>query len=659
MLEYTVFAATNWTDQRMSTYSKILLILNSYQFICPKLLNMFIPNKFKFIFSFLVLFLLVSCKKNEPPTCGIIEPADGLVVSKGDVISVSVETDDPDGIVTEVRLFVNGIGVTGLAFPYTYDLNTNDYKPGQYTIKVTAWDNEGLEASDEVEVTISVAQSQVTTTAANSITYNSAVVGGSVIDEGGGTLTESGIYWDTVSSSEMTGIKIPMAQDVKEFSDTIHELPCGSRIYFRAYAINDAGTALGQELNFLTNTIPTVQTGSHVDSITHESAIVHGEVTDDGGEAIIEGGFYLSSEPDPELTGTRMIKDYYGNDFHYKLTGLTPATSYYVKAFAVNAAGESLGEEISFTTNGAPTVITSSVISLKFKLAEVGGDVTDDGGELITEKGIYWGGSSNPEMSGTKLQAGDGLGTFTASLTGLNPGTIYYYKAYAMNDAGESLGDELSFEATRIDTGSFIDTRDNEQYGLAYIGEQVWMTENLRATVFNDGNEIPHLPDSLSWFHNTGPAYCWYENDYNNNGEWGALYTWYAVNTDKLCPSGWHMPSDQDWKQLEIFLGMDEAVADLTNFRGDQEGGMMKTTEYWIGSNTGATNETMMAIIPVGSRTFDSWFGGKGWETFFWTSDELTATKSYIREFTYNRASISRTSENKNSGYNVRCVKDE
>ncbi len=614
-------------------------------------------NAFKFFVLFLAISLFVSCQKNQPPTCEIVKPDNGSEFSRGDVISVSVDTDDPDGIVAEVRLYVNGSGLTGLSFPYNYDLITDEYAPGQYTLKVTAWDNEGLEASDEVVVTISVAQSQVTTTAADSITYNSAAVGGSVSNDGGNAITEAGIYWDTVTNPETAGTRVPMAEDLGDFFETIYDLPHGTRIYFRAYAINSAGLALGQELEFQTHTVPTVQTGSIVDSITHESAVVRGEVTDDGGEEIIENGFYWGSEPSPEITGTRTVSAHKYDDFFAKLMGLSPATTYYVKAFSVNAAGESVGNEISFTTKGGPVVVTGSVVSVKYKSAVVGGEVTDNGGITITETGFYWGDSPDPESSGSKLQVGEGIGAFTGSFTDLVPGTTYYYRAYALNVAGESLGEELIFELAEIESGTFFDARDNVEYGMVTIGEQVWMAENLRATKYNDASEIPHLPDSLSWTYNDGPGYCWYEND-TMYRSWGALYTWEAVNTGLLCPSGWHVSSDQEWKQLEIYLGMNETEADQTGFRGTAEGGMMKATGLWESPNTGATNETLMTIMPTGSRSPHAGFESMGWEAHIWTSDQESELKAFARYWRYNHSEIYRSSEYKGSGFNVRCVKD-
>ncbi len=161
------------------------------------------PNTYKAIALSLAISLFISCQKNQPPTCQILSPDNGSEFSRGgEVIPIAVDTNDPDGIVAEVRLYVNGSELTGLSFPYNYDLITDEYTPGQYTLKVTAWDNEGMEASDEVVVTISVAQSQVTTTAADSITYNSAAVGGSVSNDGGVTVTETGFYWGDAPGPE-------------------------------------------------------------------------------------------------------------------------------------------------------------------------------------------------------------------------------------------------------------------------------------------------------------------------------------------------------------------------------------------------------------------------------------------------------------------------
>lgn len=96
--------------------------------------------------------LLITCEKNQPPTCQFIKPADGSSITKGELVAVSITADDAEGVVSEVRLFLNEGGLASLEFPYKFDLNTEEYRSGSYILKVTARDDEGLESIDEVEI---------------------------------------------------------------------------------------------------------------------------------------------------------------------------------------------------------------------------------------------------------------------------------------------------------------------------------------------------------------------------------------------------------------------------------------------------------------------------------------------------------------------------
>ena len=104
-----------------------------------------------------------------------------------------------------------------------------------------------------------------------------------------------------------------------------------------------------------------------------------------------------------------------------------------------------------------------------------------------------------------------------------------------------------------VETGTVIDFS-GKSYGTVKLGSQWWMAENLATTTYSDGEDISLLSNETAWIELSGPGCCWYSNDESSNKDsYGALYNWYAINTDKLCPSGWHVPSDVEWNELIDF----------------------------------------------------------------------------------------------------------
>ena len=303
-----------------------------------------------------------------------------------------------------------------------------------------------------------------------------------------------------------------------------------------------------------------------------------------------------------------------------------------------------------------PIVTTSTVKEISYTSATSGGNVTDDGGS-ITTRGVCWGTTSSPTISDSKTEDGTGVGEFTSTLTGLSGNTTYYVRAYATNSAGTSYGDELSF-----DTYAAMDA-DGNLYNSVTIGMQIWLNENLKTTKYNDNTSIPYVPDNTTWNNSLSPGYCWYNNDEASSKDtYGALYNWYAVNTEKLCPLGWHVPSHTEWKTLEVYLGMTQQQADFSGgFRGTDEGGKLKETgtTHWLSPNTGATNETGFNAVPGGYRKYSGsylWVGELG---YWWSATEHAYLDAYYRGLFYNYSSIYAGYTNvKVSGQSVRCLKD-
>jgi uncharacterized protein (TIGR02145 family) len=205
---------------------------------------------------------------------------------------------------------------------------------------------------------------------------------------------------------------------------------------------------------------------------------------------------------------------------------------------------------------------------------------------------------------------------------------------------------------------------DSNYYPVVIIGTQTWMAENLKTTKYNDNTKIPAVTINTTWANTTTPAYCWY----NNNGAayknlYGALYNWYTVDNGNICPVGWHVPGDDEWKTLEMYLGMSQSDADAQNWRGADEGigGKLKErgTEHWVRPNTGATNESGFSSLPGGFRHFND---GSYWDlrkyAAFWSSTEYSTNSAWYRTQYFIRSDIERYYDNKKFGGSVRCVKD-
>jgi uncharacterized protein (TIGR02145 family) len=202
---------------------------------------------------------------------------------------------------------------------------------------------------------------------------------------------------------------------------------------------------------------------------------------------------------------------------------------------------------------------------------------------------------------------------------------------------------------------------DGNEYQIVTIGTQVWMAENLKVTHYRNGDTIPNVIDNSAWYSlNTG-AYCEYENNIGNATTYGRLYNWYAANdTRNIAPAGWHVPSDDEWKQMEMFLGMSQAQADSISFRGNNEGGKLKETgtAHWRNTNVGATNESGFTALPGGYRSSGGDFHMLNDYALFWTKTIYSTYFAWSRGLYYSYATVIRGNSNNQYGFSVRCVKD-
>jgi uncharacterized protein (TIGR02145 family) len=190
---------------------------------------------------------------------------------------------------------------------------------------------------------------------------------------------------------------------------------------------------------------------------------------------------------------------------------------------------------------------------------------------------------------------------------------------------------------------------DGNGYYTVTIGTQVWMAENLKTTKYRDGTAIPNVTDGTTWGGLTTGAYCWYDNDIANKDEYGALYNWYTVNTGKLCPTGWNVPTKSGWTILTDYLG----GAYITAGRDMKETGHT----HWSCLSPIATNSSGFTGLPGGYRS-DDYFDTIGNAGDWWSSTEYNTTEAWILDMDCDVSYVSIASFNKSYGFSVRCIKD-
>ncbi len=193
----------------------------------------------------------------------------------------------------------------------------------------------------------------ITTGAISNITGNSAQSGGDITDNGGAAVTARGVCWDTTANPTITNSHTNDGNGTGSFTSVLSGLSCGTTYYVRAYATNSAGTAYGSQVSFPTSqctaTLPAVTTTS-VSDITETSARGGGMVTDDGGATITARGVCWSILQNPTTSASRTTDGSGTGDFSSSVSGLSPYTTYYIRAYATNSAGTGYGKELSFKT---------------------------------------------------------------------------------------------------------------------------------------------------------------------------------------------------------------------------------------------------------------------------------------------------------------------
>ncbi len=194
---------------------------------------------------------------------------------------------------------------------------------------------------------------------------------------------------------------------------------------------------------------------------------------------------------------------------------------------------------------------------------------------------------------------------------------------------------------------------DGNVYEVVQIGDQIWMAENLKTTKYNDGTSIPLVTDNTQWSQLSTPAYAFYNNDAANKEIYGALYNWHAVDTGKLCPTGWRVPNVDEWRQLIDYLGGSAVAGAGMKATGTIEAG----TGLWAAPNEGAKNESGFAGIPGGLRWDDTGnFTAINIRGYHWSCSETVVTEAWRCTLWSDREFAQSTVSPKEAGISVRCI---
>ncbi|MBV5313664.1 MAG: fibrobacter succinogenes major paralogous domain-containing protein [Prolixibacteraceae bacterium] len=191
---------------------------------------------------------------------------------------------------------------------------------------------------------------------------------------------------------------------------------------------------------------------------------------------------------------------------------------------------------------------------------------------------------------------------------------------------------------------------DGNIYRTVIIGNQTWMAENLKTTRYNDGTPIANVTDNAAWAALRTGAYCWYNKDATTlNETYGALYNWYAVSTNKIAPTGWHVATDTKWITLIDYLGGNIVAGGKLNEVG---------TIHWIAPNTGATNDVGFTALPASIRFDYGIFSGIGEFAYWWSSTERDIISAFSKALGYYGIGAGRPFSDNESGLSVRCIKN-
>ena len=512
------------------------------------------------------------------------------------------------------------------------------------------------------------------------------------------SIVEKGFCWTTSDSHydqspSISDNYISLGAGEGSVTYTMTGLTPNVYYHFRPYAITTAGVTFYGSTFFKKIILytPQVSTAS-VSDITDISAVCGGNVTGTGTnqfDAVVTArGVCWSTSPNPTIADSHTVDGSGIGVFTSTMTGLSPNTQYYVRAYATNGVGTEYGNGVTFTTASPvslPTVTTSPVSTITYHAASCGGNVISDGGLPVTSRGVCWSTSHNPTIAENHTTDGTGTGNFISNITGLSASTTYYVRAYAINSVGVAYGEEVIFTTATISQNHScpgaptVTDYDGNVYNTVQIGNQCWMKENLRTTHYANGGSIALGSDT-----STTTAYRYYPNNHSDNVvAYGYLYNWKAVMRNSsscnnnpsgvqgICPNGWHVPSYSEWEELSNYVRSQNCY--LCNSNALYVAKSLASIMGWntntnicaVGNIPSDNDATGFSALSAGGYCYNNNYFNFGQQAAFWSATSSTDFNpnaldiAHVRYLAYHSAEVRRQYYYKYYSFSVRCLRDE
>ena len=514
-----------------------------------------------------------------------------------------------------------------------------------------------------------------TVLAATNVLLNSATLNGSVNANGFSTIVslEYGLttnYGDggmTAEGSPVTG-----NIDKNVFAD-IYGLSANTEYHFRLKTSNAVGVSYSDDMSFTTSGSAPIVSTTASSGTTTTGTTLNGTINANGLSSTVTFEYGLTTAYGSNANASP-VSGNSNTNVAINLSGLTIGTTFHYRVNATNSLGTTHGSDMTFTTLGAvPTAITTAITGITKTNGTINGIVNAN--FVSTTVSFEYGlttGYGSVAASTPSTVTGSTNTNVSAIITGLATGTTYHYRVKATNSLGTTNGSDMTFTTAP----SSITDNDGNTYNVVAIGAQVWMTENLKTTKYNDNSEIPLVSDPTAWsniYNNalTTPAYCWYNNDITNKTLYGALYNWYAINSStnankNVCPIGWHVPTKDEWTTLTNYLinngyGYGGNGNNITKSLAATSGWTTSALVGTAGNDQGSNNSSGFSALPSGYRVgSNSYYFSLEFGCYWWSSTEFLLSSSvWTMNLSYNHTSVSLSAGGfKHEGFSVRCLRD-